>query len=87
MTKKNNDTRGQVRFMFVKVSKKTLPTGIMSVVYKAMQIKKAGRVEDIAKVAVRVGLAKVTSQDPVTQTHVMLNRLRKLGVTKKTAAL
>lgn len=83
MTK--NNTRGQVRFAFVKTAKKELPAGIMSVVYKAVQQKKVGSVVEIAKVAVRVGLTKVTSQDPVTQTHVMLNRLRKMGITKKAA--
>jgi len=85
--KNNTTSRGSVKFAFVKSVKKALPTGIMSVVAKAVQKKKVGTVVEIAAVAVKAfGLKKVTKQDPITQTHVMLNRLRVAGVTKKVAA-
>lgn len=78
--------RGRAQFAFVKATKKEIPTGIMSVVFKAVQKKRRGSVVEIAQAAIALGLKKVTSQNPVTQTHVMLNRLRKFGVTKRIAA-
>lgn len=82
----NGSGRGRAQFAFVKAVK-DLPDGIMSVVYEAVKKANHGSVIEIAALAVKkFGLKKVTSQNPITQTHVMLNRLRALKSVKRVKA-
>jgi hypothetical protein len=75
--------RGRAQFAFVKAVA-DLPDGIMSVVYSAIKSAKRGSVQAISAIAIsKFGLKKVTSQNPITQTHVMLNRLRALKAVKR----
>lgn len=84
MTKKTrSDRRGHTTFEFVKAAK-AVPEGIMTAVYAAVKTVKRGTVAEIAQVAVgKFGLKKVTSQDPLNQTHVMLNRLKHLKAVRR----
>jgi hypothetical protein len=73
--------RGRAQFAFVK----TVDTqaGIQTVVLDAVKKLRKGSVADIAQAAVKLGLKKVTSQDPLVQTHVHLNRLRAIKAVKR----
>ncbi len=85
MTKKkaSSDRRGHTTFEFVKAAK-AVPEGIMTAVYEAVKTVKRGTVADISVVAVKqFSLTKVTSQDPLVQTHVMLNRLKHLKAVRR----
>ena len=86
MTKKtSSDRRGHTTFEFVKAVQE-IPEGICTAVYEAVKKLKSGTVAEIAHVAVgKFGLKKVTSQDPVNQTHVMLNRLKHLKAVRRVA--
>ena len=82
MTKKKT-RRGHTTFEFVKAAK-AVPAGIMTAVYDAVKTVKSGTVAEIAQVAVgKFGLKKVTSQNPLVQTHVMLNRLKHLKAVRR----
>lgn len=82
---KSTSRRGSATFEFVKAAK-DVPAGIMTAVYEAIKKAKRGTVAEIAAVAVKqFGLKKVTSQDPLIQTGVMLNRLKSMGSVKKAA--
>jgi biopolymer transport protein ExbD len=75
--------RGQrAAFAFVK-NVEAVQEGIQSVVLAAAKKVKSGTVAEIAAVAVKLGLSKATSQDPLVQTHVHLNRLRALKAVKR----
>lgn len=81
--KKVHSARGQrAAFAFVK-SVKGVHEGIQMVVLSAVKKVHKGTVADIAAVAVKLGLKKVTSQDPLVQTHVHLNRLRAIKAVKR----
>ena len=69
-------------FAFVKMTDK-VQAGIQSVVLDAAKKAKRGTVAEIAAVAVKLGLKKVTDQNPLTQTHVHLNRLKALKAVKR----
>lgn len=85
-SKKNGSRRGTfAAFAFVKEVKDVQP-GIQSVVLKAAKTVRHGTVAKITAVAIRLGLKKATSQDPLTQTHVHLNRLRALKAVKRIPA-
>lgn len=77
------DRRGHATFEFVKAAT-AVPDGIMTAVYAAVKTVKRGTVAEITQVAVgKFGLKKVTSQDPLNQTHVMLNRLKHLKAVRR----
>ena len=82
--KKNNTSDRRGTFAFVK-SVKDVQSGIQTVVFEAIKKAKKGTVAEIAAVAVKLGLKKATSQDPLVQTHVHLNRLKALGAVRKLA--
>lgn len=73
--------RGRAQFAFVKSVEPQ--AGIQAVVFQAIKKVKHGSVADIAKAALALGLKKVTSQNPLVQTHVHLNRLRALKAVKR----
>jgi hypothetical protein len=73
--------KGQKKtFRYVKAPDGKIPAGIMFLVYAAIAEKKEGTVAEIATLAIEKGLAKITGQDPVNQTSVMLHRMLKTGV-------
>jgi hypothetical protein len=73
--------RGRAQFAFVKIVE--AQAGIQAVVLQAVKKVRHGSVADIAKAALALGLKKVTSQDPMVQTHVHLNRLRAIKAVKR----
>lgn len=73
--------RGRAQFSFVKTVEPQ--AGIQAVVFAAIKKMRHGSVADIAKAALALGLKKVTSQNPLVQTHVHLNRLRALKAVKR----
>lgn len=84
--KKNPSTSTRGTFTsFAFVKSVDAQAGIQTVVLNAIKKAKKGTVAQIAAVAVRLGLKDATSQDPLTQTHVHLNRLRGMGAVKKLA--
>lgn len=81
-TKKSESHRGErAAFAFVKAV--DAQEGIQSMVLDAVKKVRKGTVAEIAAVAVKLGLTKVTSQNPLTQTHVHLNRLKALKAVKR----
>jgi hypothetical protein len=70
---------GKKIFRYVKAPEK-IPVGIMSIVHSAIKELKEGTVADITTEALSGGLAKVTGQDPTTQTSIMLHRMLQSGV-------
>lgn len=79
----SDDRRGRKTFEFVKVAKKVEDGTIIGIVQKAVQRVKSGTVAEITEAAIKGGLKDVTGQDPLTQTGVMLNRLKSMGAVKK----
>jgi hypothetical protein len=73
--------RGRAQFQFVKSV--DAQAGIQAVVLEAVKKVRKGSVVDIAAAAIKLGLKKVTKQDPIVQTHVHLNRLRKAKAVKR----
>jgi hypothetical protein len=73
--------RGRAQFAFIKTVE--AQAGIQAVVLDAVKKVRKGSVADIAAAAVKLGLKKVTSQNPLVQTHVHLNRLRVLKAVKR----
>jgi hypothetical protein len=74
-------TRGQQKvFRYVKAPIEKIPAGIMFLVHLAISTLQQGTVQEIATEAIKTGLANVTSQDPYTQTSIMLHRMLKTGV-------
>jgi hypothetical protein len=78
---KNVSRRGRAQFAFVKAVE--AQEGIQAVVLQAVKKVRHGSVADIAQAAIKLGLKKVTSQDPLVQTHVHLNRLRAIKAVKR----
>jgi hypothetical protein len=70
----------QKAFRYVKAPATKVPAGIMHCVHTAIVSMGTGTVLDVSVEAVKHGLDKVTSQNPVTQTSIMLHRLLKAGV-------
>jgi hypothetical protein len=79
--KSNKSNRGRAQFAFVKTVE--AQAGIQAVVLNAVKKLRKGSVADIAQAAIKLGLKKATSQDPLVQTHVHLNRLRALKAVKR----
>jgi hypothetical protein len=83
-TMSNKNNRGRAQFQFVKSV--NAQAGIQAVVLQAAKKMRKGSVVDIAAAAIKLGLKKVTSQDPIVQTHVHLNRLRVLKAVRRVKA-
>jgi hypothetical protein len=78
-----SDRKGRKVFEFVKSAKDLVEETIMGVVHGAIQKVKCGTVAEITEVAIKGGLKDYTGQDPLVQTGVMLNRLKKMGSVQK----
>lgn len=79
-SKKGMGSRGQYKkFRYVKAPD-AVASGIMAIVHAAIAHLKEGTVADISATAVENGLTKVTGQDPLMQTSIMLHRMLKAGV-------
>ena len=82
INKSSKSNRGTfASFQFVKSV--DAQEGIQSVVLDAVKKVKKGTVAEIAAMAVKLGLKKATTQNPMTQTHVHLNRLKALKAVKR----
>jgi hypothetical protein len=74
-------TKGQKKtFRYLHAPDGKIPAGIMHIVHDAISTLKQGTVAEVAVLAIEQGLAKITGQDPTTQTSVMLHRLLASGV-------
>jgi len=81
---KSEDRRGRKLIEYVKAPKADLEKKhVLRIVHDAAKKVKSGTVADITEMAVKLGLAKATGQDPLQQTGVMLNRLAAMGSVKK----
>jgi len=67
------------KFRYVKASDDHVPAGIMRIVHGTIVRMKEGSLADVAA-ACDLEIRKISKQDPVTQTSIMLHRLLKAGV-------
>lgn len=81
MKSNSKSNRGRAMFAFVKAVE--AQAGIQTVVLQAVRKVRKGTVVQISQAAIALGLKKVTSQDPLVQTHVHLNRLRAVKAVKR----